>query len=206
MGEPDSATKIYVRRNDVVADVVNQYVYHGRQVIAPAQLSELDTTSLARTKQGNAPATMTEKDIMKFRTNMREILQLLRCANDKDKFQQAIDKHARFRSVDREAVDVINATTQADLKYSKDKETIDMCKAMKDIRAESRAEGRAEGKAEGRTEGKAEGRAEGRAEGKTEARLENIKSIMKKMNLTAQQAMDLLDIPKQSRSSILAML
>ncbi len=311
MGEPDRATKIYVRRKDVFADIVNQYIYHGRQVIQPDQLRELDTASLVRTSRGTSvqkdrdvvrmvmktdgktafciigvedqtnvhyampvrgilydamrldeqvqsiakknrknretgtqktngaaftsgftkndhllpvvtivvhfgtepwdgarslhelyqcsdkrllrlapdyhlnlidPATMTEKDLMKFRTNMREILQMLQCANDAEKLQNLVTRHSRFRQVDREAVDVMNATTKANLSYSKNKEKIDMCKAINDIRVE------------------------GKKEGTTEERLKNIKSIMKKLNMTAQQAMDMLDIPKPAQSKILAML
>lgn len=46
MGKPDTITKEYMRRPDVFADVFNQFLYHGRQVILPERLIELDTTEI----------------------------------------------------------------------------------------------------------------------------------------------------------------
>lgn len=47
------------------------------------------------------------------------------------------------------------------------------------------------------------GRAEGKAEGKFEERLANIQSLMYKVNWTAEQAMDALNIPQEERSQYL---
>ena len=55
-------------------------------------------------------------------------------------------------------------------------------------------------KEEARAEGRAEGRTEGRAEGVDQTRAESIKNIMKKLKYTAQQAMDLLEIPVADQS------
>ena len=60
-------------------------------------------------------------------------------------------------------------------------------------------EGRNEGRAEGRNEGRAEGRAEGRNEGRNEEKIVNLKKLMNKMNITADEAMNLLDISKEDR-------
>ncbi|MDE6052558.1 MAG: Rpn family recombination-promoting nuclease/putative transposase [Lachnospiraceae bacterium] len=46
MGRPDTITKEYMRRPDVFADVFNQFLYHGKQVILPERLIELDTTEI----------------------------------------------------------------------------------------------------------------------------------------------------------------
>ena len=70
--------------------------------------------------------------------------------------------------------------------------------------AEGRAEGIAEGKAEGKAEGIAEGKAEGEKNGIDKARRENIKAIMEKLQYTAPQAMDLLDIPAGERSKYMS--
>lgn len=51
----------------------------------------------------------------------------------------------RFKSVERQAVDVINAVTSSKVKYSKGEEKIDMCAAIQEIREEGRLEGRLEG-------------------------------------------------------------
>lgn len=47
MGKQDSVTKEYIRRQDIFADVFNQFLYHGEQAILPEDLTELDTTEIA---------------------------------------------------------------------------------------------------------------------------------------------------------------
>ena len=59
--------------------------------------------------------------------------------------------------------------------------------------------GRAEGLAEGRAEGLATGRAEGLATGRAEEKLNAIKSLMKKLNFTMEQAMNALDMPESEQ-------
>ena len=62
-----------------------------------------------------------------------------------------------------------------------------------------RAEGLAEGRAEGLATGRAEGLATGRAEGRAEEKLNAIKSLMKKLNFTMEQAMNALDMPESEQ-------
>lgn len=47
MGKIDTLTKEYMKRPSVFADVFNQFLYHGRQVIKPDSLVELDTAEIA---------------------------------------------------------------------------------------------------------------------------------------------------------------
>ena len=49
-------------------------------------------------------------------------------------------------------------------------------------------------------------RDEGRKEGIDQSRLENIKNVMEGLNYTAQQAMDLLNIPVDERDKLIAKL
>ncbi|SEA17020.1 hypothetical protein SAMN02910384_00936 [Pseudobutyrivibrio sp. ACV-2] len=51
-----------------------------------------------------------------------------------------------------------------------------------------------------------EGRIEGRIEGRTEEKLENIKKLMNNLNLTVEQAMEALDVPKADYDKFKAML
>lgn len=46
MGKADSITKEYIQRPDIFADVFNQFLYHGEQVIQQERLIELDTTEI----------------------------------------------------------------------------------------------------------------------------------------------------------------
>lgn len=47
MGRLDILAKEYMKRPSVFADVFNQFLYHGRQVIVPDRLVELDTAGIA---------------------------------------------------------------------------------------------------------------------------------------------------------------
>lgn len=64
---------------------------------------------------------------------------------------------------------------------------MEMCNAMKEF-----LEG-------GRREGRIEGQREGRIEGKDEARLDSIRTLMKKLDQTAEEAMDTLDIADEDK-------
>ncbi len=59
-----------------------------------------------------------------------------------------------------------------------------------------------EGKAEGLAMGRSEGLAEGRSEGKSEALLYSVKSLMKNMNLTLENALDILGLKGEEREVV----
>ena len=52
---------------------------------------------------------------------------------------------------------------------------------------------------QGRKQGRKEGRKEGRKQGEESATVKNLKAIMQKMHLTAEEAMDMFDIPATKR-------
>lgn len=68
---------------------------------------------------------------------------------------------------------------------------MEMCNTMKEF-----LEG---GRREGQREGRIEGQREGRIEGKDEARLDSIRTLMKKLDQTAEEAMDTLDIADEDK-------
>ena len=53
---------------------------------------------------------------------------------------------------------------------------------------------------EAREEGRIEGREEGREEGKENATVTGLRTVMKKMKLSAEKAMDFMDIPAEDQS------
>ena len=74
MGKTDTVTKNYMRRPDVFADVFNQFLYHGRQMILPDRLVELDTTEIA-VPYGTGQALVPEqkyRDVAKLLTAMTD--------------------------------------------------------------------------------------------------------------------------------------
>ena len=73
---------------------------------------------------------------------------------------------------------------------------MEMCNAMKEFLEGGRREGQREGRIEGQREGRIEGQREGRIEGKDEA---SIRTLMKKLDQTAEEAMDTLDIADEDK-------
>lgn len=74
MGKLDILAKEYMRRPSVFADVFNQFLYHGRQVIVPERLVELDTTEIA-VPYGVDHASIPEqryRDVVKLLTAMTD--------------------------------------------------------------------------------------------------------------------------------------
>ena len=61
------------------------------------------------------------------------------------------------------------------------------------------ARAKRKGREEGRIEGREEGLAEGREEGLSVGRQDAIRNLMNNMNLTADQAMDAIGIPKSEQ-------
>ena len=82
----------------------------------------------------------------------------------------------------------------------------DVDKVMDYLKKEAKEDGHAEGLAAGRAEGLAIGRAEGWAEGQIESYLSSIQAIMKNLNMTPIQAMDVLNIPEEERGNLLEQL
>lgn len=46
LGKIDAVTKEYIKDPVIFADVFNKYLYHGRQIIRPESLTEMDTTEI----------------------------------------------------------------------------------------------------------------------------------------------------------------
>ncbi|MCD8105708.1 MAG: hypothetical protein LUF35_12105 [Lachnospiraceae bacterium] len=59
-----------------------------------------------------------------------------------------------------------------------------------------------EGKSEGLREGRHEGKQEGLREGRFENLLQNLKKLMQKMGISAEKAMDLLDVSEEEREEL----
>lgn len=134
-----------------------------------------------------APALMTDQEIMRFQSSLREVMFFIKYSKDKEALEKILVSDAgRFRQLERRAVDVIKAVTNSGIKYDRGKERIDVCQAEQDMRKESWDSGRAEGKAEGRTEGRAEGKAEGISIGQSQKAQQVAKNLYA-MNIGIEQ-------------------
>lgn len=92
-----------------------------------------------------APGKMTEEKIGEFKTSLKEVMLYIKYSKDKNKLQEVTQADPEFRSLDRQAAEVINITTNSRLKYPEGKERIDMCVAIEEMRMDSRLEGEIEG-------------------------------------------------------------
>ena len=88
----------------------------------------------------------------------------------------------RFRHIDVETANLINTVTGSRLKFDTKEDKINMCQAIDDMRKESMEKGI------------------------ESTLLDNLKKIMAGLNYTAQQAMDLLQVPAADRPKYMAKL
>ena len=98
-----------------------------------------------------APADMTEDELRKFQSSMREVLNFIKYSKDKRKLAQIMQADAeRFKHMEREAVQLLNLVTGAEMEMDEDEEVVNMCKAIQDMRKEERELGQQEGEQKGR--------------------------------------------------------
>ncbi len=92
-----------------------------------------------------APGEMSDTELDKFTTSLREVLLFIKYSKDKNRLRTLVSEDQRFQSVEKNAAKVINAVTQSNLIFfNEEEEASDVCKAIDDMRAEARAEGKAE--------------------------------------------------------------
>lgn len=75
IGKVDTITKEYIRNPVIFADVFNKFVYHGRQVVKPENLRELDNSEIAL-PYGNDTSVVPEQ-------KYRDVLKLLMTDGEK---------------------------------------------------------------------------------------------------------------------------
>ena len=97
------------------------------------------------------PAKLTEEQLNKFSTSMREVIGYIKYSKNKDKLLEFLrtDTH---KSIEMNAARVIKTITKTPIKISEEKEGIEMCQAIEELIAESEARGEVRGKAEGMIE------------------------------------------------------
>ena len=83
-----------------------------------------------------APYRLSDEEIDEFVTSFREIMKYIKYSSDGKKLKEAVNADERFKKVERQAVDVINVTTNSKIKYSQKEEAVDMCIAIQEIREE----------------------------------------------------------------------
>lgn len=92
-----------------------------------------------------APKGLSDPELDEFRTSFREVMKFIKYSSDGQQLKAEVSTDERFKSVERQAVEVINAVTGSKVKYPERKGEVDVCVAIQEIREEGKLEGRLEG-------------------------------------------------------------
>lgn len=92
-----------------------------------------------------APAQMSDSEIMKFQSSMREVMLFIKYSKDKVNLNRVLEQNgSRFRNLERRAADVIEVMTNVGMNYKENEEVVDVCQAIQDIRKEEHHLGKME--------------------------------------------------------------
>lgn len=101
-----------------------------------------------------APAQMTDAEIMKLQSSLREVLFFIKYSKDSRNLSRILQANEkRFREVERRAADVIKVITHTDLKYNENEEAVDVCQAIQEMKMEAELAGERRGKRKGERNG-----------------------------------------------------
>lgn len=85
-----------------------------------------------------APALMTDQEIMKFQSSLREVMLFIKHSKDKEALKEIFSwNRSRFQSLERRAMEVIHVITGTDLKYEEDEVKVNVCQGILDMQLES---------------------------------------------------------------------
>ena len=119
-----------------------------------------------------------DEDFAKFSTELNQALKYVKYSSDKDKLRKLVNEDSAYQNISRKTADMINIVTGSELKFENGEESVDMCKAIYDIREDAKLEGKLEGRLEGKLEGRLEGKLEGKLEGTHDANVEVAKKLL----------------------------
>lgn len=79
-------------------------------------------------------------DFEKFRTSLREVLEIIKASDSRKAMQAVIANNPRFREIESEAVSAINVFTGVKIPVNSKERKMDMCRAWEEQRLYGRAE------------------------------------------------------------------
>ncbi len=137
-------------KTDRLIPIVTLVIYFGSDDWdAPLSLAEMysSTNNVILAHAPNyhvnliAPKEMSDDEIGEFHSNLREVMLYIKYSKNKAKLDQIIEENSNFRSMERQAAEVINVVTGSKLKYPEGKGDVNMCQAIQQMREESKIEG-----------------------------------------------------------------
>ena len=97
------------------------------------------------------PSKLTEEELEKFSTSLREVLGYIKYSGDKKQLHSITENNPRMR-LDADAARVIRRGTNTPVESREEEEEVDMCKAIEEMMEDSRQEGIQKGIQEGKRE------------------------------------------------------
>ena len=91
-----------------------------------------------------APAKLTEEELDKFSTSLKEVMGYIKYSKDKEKLMEFLRKDTH-KTIEMNAARVIKTITNTPIEVSEEMEEIEMCKAIEDLILEGEAKGEAKG-------------------------------------------------------------
>ena len=128
------------------------------------------------------PKEISDNDFDKFQTSLAEVFQFVKYSKDKTVLKDVVERDKSFEHLDRRTVEVINEVTGSDISIPEGAKEVNMCQALEDMKREATKQ----------------------ATDKT--LVDDIKKLMKNLKLTAEQAMDALEIAMDDRKHLTQML
>lgn len=104
-----------------------------------------------------SPSGMSDEDLDKFSTELKQVFKYLKYSSDKEKLSQIVNEDEVYKHISRRTAVMINTISGTKIKISEGKDEVDMCKAIEDMRKEEREKGLEEGMAKGIEEGRNKG-------------------------------------------------
>lgn len=140
------------------------------------------------------PAKLTEDDLKKFSSSLREVIGYIKYSKDKDNLTRILKDNPRM-VIDREAALVIKTITNTPIRIPEGTEEIDMCKAVESLLTESEAKGIEKGIEQGIERGIEQGIEKGKEQGIEIGELRMLVKQVRKGRLTLEQAAEDAEMP-----------
>ncbi len=140
-------------KTDRLIPVVTLVIYFGSDSWdAPLSLKEMysdvDNAILTHAPDYHvnliAPKEMSDDEINEFHSNLREVMLYIKYSKDKNTLNKIVEEDIKFKSMERQAAEVINVVTGSKLKYPEGKGDVNMCLAIQQMREESEIKGAVE--------------------------------------------------------------
>ncbi|MBR6983486.1 MAG: Rpn family recombination-promoting nuclease/putative transposase [Ruminococcus sp.] len=92
-----------------------------------------------------SPVNIADEDFTKFHTDLSATMKYIKYSKDKNRLNDIVHGDEIYTHLDRRTANMINVVTGSKLDLKTGEESVDMCKAIEDMKKDSRDEGRVEG-------------------------------------------------------------